>query len=300
MVFILGKMKIHRASPIKKRGMTLIEILVTIAIFASAFIYISKMLKFHLRQQKKISHRIEASRIKENVLEIIREDLKGALFFYDINFHFTELYPVLETTDDPLKNPAEQDPPVNIMEPQFDFSGQREKLKFISIVRLPASSPEAAPRAYVVKVKYFLRNCKSLQTGRSSRCLARGISRSWKDMEDEENQDILNLQANVKDLEFSYFERGEWHKEWSFYRRWYEASQKPTQTNQLLPGLVKLRIEWGREKLLKTSYNFAVSYPVLRSHYPGSLSALAFLDIGRKDKEKEQNKPLLQSPGHSK
>ena len=75
--------------------MTLLEVVVTLAIFATAFTYISQMLQFHLKQQKKINSRIEIFRAKENVFEILKQDLKATLFFYDINFHFLELYPAL-------------------------------------------------------------------------------------------------------------------------------------------------------------------------------------------------------------
>ena len=283
----------------RKQGMTLLEVVVTLAIFATAFTYISQMIQFHLKQQKKINSRIEISRAKENVFEILKQDLKAALFFYDINFHFLELYPALSDSSQELslEEIQQRPPPVNIMEPQFDFSGDGEKLRFISSVKL-SLNPEDPPQLYVVKVNYFLRSCKNFLTRQNSRCLARGITRHWEDIEDEKDQNVVNLLEGVKDVKFSYFD-GEWQKEWHFFDRWKEASQKPTARIKLLPGLVKLEMEWEGKKSFKTSYNFAVAHPFVRRHYPGGISALAFLDIGRqkgviekeKDKLKEDQEP---------
>ena len=278
---------------LKKQGMTLLEIVVTLAIFATAFTYISQMLKFHLRQQKKINSRIEVSRAKENVFEILKQDLRGSLFFYDINSHFLELYPALSDSSQELSlEEIQQRPaPVNIMEPQFDFSGDREKLQFVSSVKLSLNSVDP-PQLYVVKVNYFLRSCKNFLTRQSSHCLARGITRHWKDIEDEQNQDVVNLLEGVKNVEFSYFD-GEWQREWRFIDRWKAASQKPTTKINLLPGLIKLEMEWEGKQSFKTSYSFAVSHPFLRHHYPGGISALAFLDIGRQKGVIEEEKDKL-------
>ena len=266
---------------VKKQGMTILELLVALTIFASAFVYISQMLRFHLKQQKKISHNIEISRTKENVFELLRQDLKGVVFFYDINFHLLEFFPVSsdspqEFTSDEITPPP---PPVNIMESRFDFSGQKNKLRFVSLVMVSSGS-DNPPRPQLRKVEYFLRSCKKIQTGESSQCLTRGVSRDWKDIEDVKNQEVVNLLEDVKRIEFAYFDE-DWRGEWSFSNRWKAAAKKPRARSSLLPGLVKLEIEGETEKPLKASYSFAISHPFLRSHIPGRISALAFLDVGR-------------------
>lgn len=280
---------------LKRQGMTLLEIIVTMALFAAAFIYISEILRFHLKQQKKISRRIKISRVKENVFEVLKQDLKNALFFYDINSHFPELYPVLlDSEEDPLSQPSEEGrEPLNIMESQFDFLGEGQKLRFVSFIRIPVSQ-NSPPHSYVVRVKYFLRDCENLQTRESSRCLARAISRNWIDMEDDQDQDVINLLAGIKNIEFSYFDGADWHKEWSFSNRWKMASRKPEGKADLFPGFVRLEMEWEDKKLFKVSHDFAVSHPFLRFHYPGEISALAFLDI--KQKKKSDEKPTEKPP----
>ena len=271
--------------------MTLLEIMVTMALFAVAFLYISEILRFHLKQQKKISNRIKTSRVRDNVFEILRGDLRNTLFFYDINAHFPDLYPVLSDSEELSLNPSEEEQvePVNIMESQFDFSGDGQKLRFVSFISLPVSH-ESPPYPYVVKVEYFLKNCEDFRKGRSSRCLARAISRKWRDMNDDTNRNTTNLLSGVRNIAFSYFDGEEWHKEWSFSNRWKVASEKPAAKANLLPGLVRLELEWEDKKLFKASYDFSVSYSFLRSHYPGEISALAFLDIKRKKPEEKSPK----------
>ena len=268
---------------IRKKGMTLLEILVALTIFASAFVYISQMLKFHVKQQKKISRNIEISRITENVFEILKQDLKKAVFFYDINFHFLQFYPMVTQSTSEFSTgeivPSEQ--AQNIMEPQFDFSGKENKLQFASLVMV-STGPDKPPTPHLRKVEYFLRSCKSFRTNQSSQCLARGTSKSWKDIEDTQNQEITNLLEGIKSVKFSYFDEEEWKREWNFSNQWKQAAKKPTQRSSLLPSLVKVQIEWETEKkLLKATYNFAVSHPFLRFHQPGKISAMAFLDVGR-------------------
>ena len=134
------------------------EIMVTMALFATVFIYISEMLRFHVKQQKKISRRIKISRVRDNVFEILRGDLKSAIFFYDINSHFPELYPVLSDSEEVSAPQSEEErgEPVNIMESQFDFVGDEKKLRFVGFIRLPVSQ-DSPPHPYVVKVEYFFK-----------------------------------------------------------------------------------------------------------------------------------------------
>ena len=293
----------HPSRSRRAKGMTLLEIMVTMAIFAFIFLFMSRMFRAYVKRQEKISRRAELSRVNENVFDVLKRDLESALFFYDIHAHFPSLYPVLEEDEEEIaaadeEASSERAAPFNFMDPRFDFIGKGDRLQFTAVVRKPSHSA-APPPAALARIDYFLRPCVIFKTGEESRCLARSVNFRWKDWDDDhENSVSANMIAGVKSLKLSYFEEGEWRREWSFSNRWKAASKNPGAKAALLPAFVRAEME--RESLtqegrrFQMSRDFAVSHFLTRSHDPGELSPLAFLNI-RKDRssEKEEQEKAL-------
>ena len=283
-----------------KKGMTLLEVMATLAIFAFIFLFMSRMFRAYVKRQEKISGRAEISRVNENVFSVLKQDLKGALFFYDIHAHFPSLYPVLDEaeTETPAEGRSaaeeERPAPFNAMDPRFDFIGKQESLQFVTVVYSPSGTADP-PRPALARIDYFLRSCTIFKTEEESRCLARSVNFNWQNWDDDkENSASANMIAGVKSLRFSYIEDGELLREWRFSNRWKAASKNPNAQTALFPALVKAEIEWesGGEppRRFTLSQNFAVSHFLLRFHYPGELSSLAFLNIkkGRARKEEQE------------
>ena len=262
----------------KNSGLTLVEVLIALFIFSFSSIYISRTINHLLKRQKKVEKEIKIRRGYSNIMEILRQDLRGVLIHFDINFHlnrwgYSELSKISEQKWEGRVAPFEGR---NFMNPQFDFFGEENQLTFTSLIPF-AGNRESKQ---LVKINYFFKQCKNQETGQMASCLIRGVSRHWKDRQDLRDQKNRVLIRGLKEGSFSYYhpEKKEWERRWDFLSFWKQSVFRPTQYTTLLPLSVQINMDWGEKT---SSYILSVSQPFLRTVRPEALSPLVYLKIAR-------------------
>ncbi|MCY4512984.1 MAG: prepilin-type N-terminal cleavage/methylation domain-containing protein, partial [Bdellovibrionales bacterium] len=229
----------------KKSGLTLMEVLIALFIFSFSALYISRTTNHLLKRQKKVEKEIKSRRSHSNIMEILRQDLKGVFIHFDMNFHlnrwaYSELSELEKATGERKPLPFEGR---NFMNPRFDFFGQETHLTFTSLI--PFAGEKESTQ--LVKIKYFFKQCKNRETDQTASCLIRGVSRHWKDRQDSEYQKNKVLIRGLKEASFSYYhqEKKEWEKSWDFLSLWKQGVLRPTQHTILLPFFIQINMEWG-------------------------------------------------------
>lgn len=258
----------------KKSGLTLMEVLIALFIFSFSSIYISRTINHLLKRQKKVEKEIKSQRSHSNIMEVLRQDLRGVLIHFDINFHlnrwaYSELSKISEEKKGGRVVPFEGR---NFMNPQFDFFGEENQLIFTSLIPFTGNRESKQ----LVKINYFFKQCKNPATEQMASCLIRGVSRHWKDRQDVKSQKNRVLIRDLKEGSFSYYhpEKKEWENTWNFLSFWKRGVLRPTQYTALLPLSVQINMDWGEKS---SSYLFSVSQPLLRTVRPGTLSPLVYL-----------------------
>lgn len=261
----------------RHKGLTLMEILIALFIFSFASLYISRTVTRLLKQKKKIEREVKDRRGHSNILEILRQDLKGVMIHFDINSHLNQF--ALSELSEFSEIEAEKIPfeGRSFINSQFDFFGEEDLLTFTAFV--PLAGEEEAEK--LVKVSYFTKQCIDRETDQSALCLIRGVSDHWTNREDTENQKSKVLIRGLKDITFSYYhpEKKEWERNWSFLPLWKEVEARPTRETVLLPPSVQVNMEWEGDS---SSYTFPVSHTFLRAFRPDSFSPLVYLNISKK------------------
>ena len=263
----------------RKQGLTLMEILIALFIFSFAALYVSRTIRHLLKRQKKVEREVKDSRSHSNILEILRQDLKGIRIHFDMNLHLNQWgHSVLLEAEKEAAGEGEKIPfeGRNFMNPQFDFFGEENQLTFTTLI--PFSGDRESER--LVKVSYFLKQCTDRETGETASCLIRGVSHHWKDRRDLENQKNRVLIRGLKNITFSYYhpEKKEWERTWDFLSLWKQGETRPKQRMILLPLSIQINME--REKKSSVSI-FSVSHPFLHTFRPGTLSPLVYLSISK-------------------
>ena len=240
-----------------KKGMTLLEILISLLIFSFTSIYISRVLNKSLTQKKKIDKDIKEQRATSNILEIFRQDLMGVLLSSDISFELQRLHPM------PSSGPSPSIPSPRFSA-TFDFQGTKDTLSFVTFSQNPASPEEYQ----LIKVDYFLKTCSSYNQKESSQCLIRGVSSEWEDVEDTSNRKTITLFENITEFQFSYYnsEKKEWQDDWDFLDLKKQVLRKPSLTLTFLPSSIRLKQERSSVKNKITNVIFPVSHSFLRTY----------------------------------
>lgn len=255
------------------------EILIALFIFSFAALYVSRTIRHLLKRQKKVEREVKDSRSHSNILETLRQDLRGIQIHFDMNLHLNQWgHSVLLEAEEETEGREEKIPfeGRNFMNPQFDFFGEENQLTFTTLI--PFSGDRESER--LVKVSYFLKQCTDRETGETGSCLIRGVSHHWKDRRDLEHQKNRVLIRGLKDITFSYYhpEKKEWERTWDFLSLWKQGETRPGQRMVLLPLSVQINME--REKN-SSSHVFSVSHPFLHTFRPGNLSPLVYLSTSK-------------------
>ena len=269
-----------------KKGMTLLEILISLMIFSFASIYISRVLNKSLTQKKKIDKDIKEQRATSNILEILKQDLLGVLLSSDISSELRKLHPL------PSSAPSLATPSFTRLSKVFDFQGTEDTLSFVTFSQNPAS-----PKEYqLIKVDYFLKTCSSYNQKESSQCLIRGVSSEWEDIEDTSKRKTITLFENIIALEFSYYnsEKKEWQDDWDFLDLKKQILRKPSLNFTFLPSSIRLRQERSSAKNKITDVTFPVSHSFLRTYQTQLFSP--FLLLEESTDGKVPPLPLKQKP----
>lgn len=251
-----------------KRGFTLLEVLIAMAILAFVSLFTAESIRKALQNRQKIQAEIESVSAVRDALKVMENDINRAFNHRDVNI---QLYnetakernkkideakgksgqPVQPTTPPPSPPttpppaPAGADPyasmePMKLKEEKIltHFMGEQEGLNFSSLSNARISSEERTSDQ--AEIGYRLKECRSrADRKRSTRCLFRRVATLIDD-------DILlggeetPLVEDVQKLEFRYLGAVS-PTEW--VANWYTNERGDDRTKNVFPFAVEVTIE---------------------------------------------------------
>ena len=271
------------------QGMTLLEVLVALSLFAFMFVFITRSLQQSHRQAKKIKQDIHWTSSLSHVLDLIKQDFQGVAYLLDINQNLNIRFPMEEDKGQPLpigggsirsvlnprldlnktQNTTKKAVSPVFLSPYFVFEGKNNEIHFVSYSFSSLSLDPSS--AQWIKIRYSVQDCSNMKQGGPGFCLIRSASRYWGLGEKEEPEETLILLRDLSSLEFSYsgtegFLDSAWEEEWKLEYSLFSqnAALKELQTLPF-PSVVKMEVE---KKEHKQAFFFAVSHSYLRSWNP--------------------------------
>ena len=304
------------------RGMSLLEVLLALSIFAFMFVFISRAVKQNYRQANKLSQGIRSKNSFSHSLSMMRRDLRSLSYFVDIHENLAISFPPQEESSD--EETDGQSPPQDqarssdgklggrqakgqalLFSPYFVFEGGSREIQFVSYT-YSALAKEPDLRQWL-KIRYHVEDCPDKSQGL---CLIRSANPYWDPLDSEDEwQESLALLRNLQSIEFSYAEgdnflQNEWEDEW-------QVEQSLTQQDAAfnypykIPFPSAVRMEIDTQKLGKELFLFSISSPFLKAWNPDE-KAYSFpvwkpptQASSKKQKPKREPRPMGgQRPAH--
>ena len=264
----------------KAKGMTLLEVIVAISVFAFMFVFIAQITKQSHRQVRKIKRDVHSSSSLSNILDLIRQDFQGVGYLLDTNKNLNIQFPIEEDKPFSLNENANLDKlktsknesdktvlPV-LLSPHFIFQGEEDEIEFSSYSFLNTTLDNSS--AQWVKIRYYIQDCDSLTEDSRNSCLIRSVSRYWNPREEEEEETLVLLRG-LNSLDFSYSNKEDlldhkWEKEWKLKNSSSRRNSSLDQIQQLpFPSIVKMEMEKGDRKHI---FFFPISSSYLKDWNP--------------------------------
>ena len=89
---------------ISSKGMTLLEMIVALGLFAFMFAFIAQMVKQNHRQVQKIRRDVQWKSSLFNALDLMRHDFRGVAYFLDMNENMGIHFPMVQDKEDSLSS----------------------------------------------------------------------------------------------------------------------------------------------------------------------------------------------------
>ena len=274
------------------KGMTLLEAIVALGIFAFMFVFIAQFVRQSHRQARKIKKDLQLSGSLSSVLDLMRRDFQSVSYLLDINQNFRFYFPlrVNEWIDEEgnvfdekkanLEIKGEKTKLLAFLSPYFIFEGEGEEVKFVSYT----FSPSDESSAQWLKIRYFVKDCRSKKVPASSSCLIRSSHKYWAVGKEEKGGENLVLLRDFDSLEFFYAEAK------SFLNRDWKDQWKPREITSSVnnvfghpfqlshpgelpfPSAVKMEINRGDQKqsfFFPVSQSYLKEWNIYEREYPG-------------------------------
>ena len=200
------------------KGMTLLEVIISVALFSVIAVSLMRMTDTTIQYQKKITQNITDIHYQRNFLQILRKDLRNVFFIYDINAKLQTLYiqrirqtqqlnlrgsPIRTSLDPIISN----NPYFHSTDPQYGgVKGTQDSLHIGSFSNIRTQKDEKASDQNIIS--YYLKPCKSrLDTSKEMKsCLWKRVSKyPEKIIEDPETFEEYVLLEDVVELHIAYF-----------------------------------------------------------------------------------------------
>lgn len=267
----------------KSNGMTLLETLIALGIFAFMFIFISQFVKQSYRQSSKSKKNIYSTSSLFNIFDLMRQDFQGVGYLLDLNENLNIKFPIEE--QDNSSSPADSDFPANgkrdlrntnnksslpvLLSPYFVFEGVDEEMSFTSWSFSPSALDSSS--AQWIKVHYQVRDCDSFGEDSSGSCLLRTVSRFWENEKDDNPKETHVLLRGFQSLKFFYsntedFLEDDWKDQWKLRDSLSFPGSSLNYPNTMpFPSVVKMEMETEKSKQV---FFFPVSSSYLKTWNP--------------------------------
>ncbi len=233
-----------------QKGFSLLEILIVLGILAIMAAISSRAIKGALQNKNKIDARLKTETVVFDALRFISTDIERA-FHYQYALYEIDRQTILAQQQAAMKPPPggpgapaqPVDPTGAVGDLQLppppqrltQFIGKENQLHFTTVnhQRTVANAQESDQ----AEVGYYLADCKSNITGKSSRCLWRRSS-TLIDNDVTRGGNAYALVENVSDFRIEYLSEDPNDKEWK--REWISDNNGSANTQNMFPCQVKI------------------------------------------------------------
>ena len=261
---------------LNKKGMTLLEVIIALSLFAVIAVSLMKMTDTVLKYRKTITEKSKEIKLNRNFTQILRKDLKNIFFIEDLNSKMHIAF--IERKKNPAPRTANSNIPnisstrrikaaetrdtteyeqtqiapylANQIQITGGFYGEENSLKISTFSNTRLWSDDKTGEQN--EVSYYIKTCQEKKNKKnSSECLWRSSSSLVDDNPEElDAQEELVLLERVKKFQISYFNmfKEEWTSEWK---------TNPTD-NKNLPAIIRLNIEYENEKSKLIKHNIMI------------------------------------------
>lgn len=256
-----------------KKGMSLLEMLVALGIFAFMFMFIAQFLKQNHRQTKKIKKDIQFKSSLSHVISLIRQDFKGVAYFLDLNDNLNLYFPAQAKQPQSSPNTSFVNRPTKALQskslsvqfsPYFVFKGASDEIWFVSYSFSRSSNKSSV--AQWIRIRYHIEECDDFNNKSGGLCLFRSTSRSWKPEEKLELEERLVLLRGFDSLKFNYASQNipspVWDEEW---KHDFASQNRTSRFLGFFPSLVKMEL---KKQDRKQNFIFTVSQSYLKAWNP--------------------------------
>jgi len=222
-----------------QKGFSLLEILIVTGIMGAIGLLASNAIKGGLNNKRKMDARLKVESMTFDALRLMATDLERA-FHYQYALYEIDKQAMINRKPTPAQNgqytpPADQLPPPP--ERLTQFIGKADQLNFTTLnhQRTVANSQESN----IVEVGYYVNDCKSRVTDKTSKCLWRRSS-AYIDNDVTRGGVSTMLLDDVSELKFEYLSEDVNDKEW--HSTWLSDANGDARTQNTFPQLVRITL----------------------------------------------------------
>ena len=269
---------------INKKGLTLLEVIIALSLFAVVAISLMRMIDTVLKYRKTITEKSKEIRLNRNVIQILKKDLKNIFLIQDMNskmhisFIEKKQNPPIRRTPETEGSPSGTgairgaEAPETIDTTEYEqtqiypylstqihmtggFYGNENSLRISTFSNTRLWSDDKTGEQN--EVAYYIQDCKGNENT-SNDCLWRSSSSVVDDNpEESDSQEELVLLERIKKFQISYFNifKDEWSNEW----------QTDQNRNKNIPSIIKLNIEYENEKSKLIKHNIMI--PIYQEYF---------------------------------
>ncbi|MCB9073491.1 MAG: prepilin-type N-terminal cleavage/methylation domain-containing protein [Bdellovibrionaceae bacterium] len=230
-----------------QKGFSLLEILIVMAIMGAIAVIASQAIRGGLQTKKKLDARLKTESMVFDALRLMATDIERAFHYqyalYEIDRSSVAAQQQGNNPNEAAGTPPTQSPNSNQAQPPpppvqlTNFIGKESSVHFTTLnhYRTTANAQESNE----VEVGYYLDDCKSYVTGKSSTCLWRRES-IVVDNDVTRGGDATPLLENVSNFKLEYIGETPSEKDWK--KEWLTDNNGTTNTQNRFPALVKIAL----------------------------------------------------------